>query len=130
MKNDDSSAREGQSGDICITIEHPSMVITKTKAGYDFMKRTDQIVRHMSGCRDLWEVTDVMLHHFSLTTSLLLEIYSFRRKCSELDWDDAAIAAYYAKLAETRSGTTWRTGPFKTQTAQIRVLRAEAQSGF
>lgn len=130
MKNDEASAREGQSGEIRITIEHPSMLITRTEAGYEFMKRADETVRHMNGCRDLWEVTDMILRHFSLSTSFLLEIYSFRRKCSELNWDDRAIAAYYDKLARSKKNPRSQNSPVKTQTAQIRVLRAQTECGF
>ena len=75
--------------------------------------RSDQINRHLANCQDLWDVTDNILHHFRLTPQLLTEIYSFRKTCAELKWDDAVIAAHFAEIARAKEAA--RTAQTKAQ---------------
>ncbi|HWB59776.1 MAG TPA: hypothetical protein VG733_09795 [Chthoniobacteraceae bacterium] len=82
-----------------ITIELPSLWLSKTENGY-LVASPDGTVRHLTDCSDLWDVANNLYQYLHLTPSLLGEIHDFRTKCAELNWDDDAVANYYAVLKQ------------------------------
>jgi len=99
MNEDEFSPESAQAGAFRITIEVPSIVLTKTGNGYQLMVRNDGSTHHLSDCSDLWDVADNLHHYLHLTPALLSEIHAFRKKCAELRWDDGAVANHYASAA-------------------------------
>lgn len=98
MKENELSAGSHLRGAPQLAIELPSMTITKFANGYTLTTRGDETVQHLIDCNDLWDVSDNLHHYLHLTPPLLIEIYAFRKKCAELNWDESAIARFYSPI--------------------------------